>query len=148
MNDINSIVLVGRLVRDVDVSYTQGGTAVGKLGIASNRSYKSKDGQFVDEVSYFDVTLFGKAAEGLKQYLTKGKQIAVSGYLKQDRWKDDGGNSRSKVSVVADSVQLLGGKPEASSDGGSGYQPKIAPARQQYGGAPAGGDGFQEDIPF
>ena len=128
MTDINHVLVIGRLTKDFGADprtffYTTGGTACAKVSIAVNRSYKQADGQWVDEVSFFDVTIWGKTAEGLKPYLTKGKQIAVDGYLKQERWQKNGQNF-SKVNIVANSVQLLGGGTSA---------PESAPAPQSYG---------------
>ena len=109
-HDLNHVALIGRLTRDVgsDFAYLQSGAACANVSIAVNRSRKQGD-SWVDEVSYFDVTIWGKQAEALRPYLTKGKQIAVDGYLRQDRWEKDGCKFQ-KVRVVADSVQLLGGK--------------------------------------
>ena len=128
MTDINHVLVIGRLTKDFGADprtffYTTGGTACAKVSIAVNRSVKQSDGQWTDEVSFFDVTIWGKTAENLKPYLVKGKQIAVDGYLKQERWQKDGQNF-SKVNVVANSVQLLGGGTSA---------PESAPAPQNYG---------------
>lgn len=127
--DINHVVEIGHLTRDAEVTYTPGGMAVGKLSIAVNRRVK-KGQEWVDEANYFDVSLFGKQAEGLKPYLTKGKQIAVDGFLKQDRWEDQQtGQKRSAVKIVANDVQLLGGRDGGSqnnggyNDGSAGYDP-------------------------
>lgn len=112
--DINHVVLVGRLTRDVggvDFAYTAGGVACANASIAVNRSRKQGE-QWVDEVSYFDVTIWGKTAENLRPYLTKGKLIGVDGFLKQDRWEKDG-QRFSKIRVVAENVQLLGGKGDS-----------------------------------
>ena len=106
MQDINSVVLVGRLVRDIDLTYLQSGKAIGKISIAVNRS-KKQNNEWINETSYFEVSLFGKIAENLKPYLVKGQQIAVVGSLKQDRWEKDGSN-HSKVTILADNIQLLG----------------------------------------
>lgn len=161
MPDINSVVLVGRLTRDLgekDMGYLPNGTARANVSIAVNRSRKQSDGTWSDDVSYFDITLWGKTAENLKPYLSKGKQIAVEGHLRQERWQDkQTGNNRSRVSVVADNIQLLGGKSDSRQDGGQSaiyedaqrhpqYQPtqSQSPVQQQ-----AGFDGgFEEDIPF
>lgn len=109
--DINHVVLVGRLTRDVggvDFTYTAGGVACANASIAVNRSRKQGE-QWVDEVSFFDVTIWGKTAENLRPYLTKGKLIGVDGFLKQDRWEKDG-QRFSKIRIVAENVQLLGGR--------------------------------------
>ena len=113
MTDINHVVIVGRLTRDLGTdersfAYLPSGQARANVSIAVNRSRKQGD-QWVDEANFFDVTIWGKTAENLKPYLTKGKQIAVDGYLKQDRWEKDG-QKFSRVSIVANNVQLLGGR--------------------------------------
>lgn len=146
MTDLNHVVLIGRLTRDLGADersfgYVANGQARANVSIAVNRSRKNGD-QWVDEVNYFDVTIWGKTAENLKPYLLKGKQICVEGYLKQDRWEKDG-QKQSRVSIVANNVQLLGGK----SDGGqSSGAPSFKPAENNgYSGEE--GD-FPEDIPF
>lgn len=120
MADINRITLIGRLTRDAEVSYTPGGMAIAKMSIAVNRSVKGADGKWMDEANYFDVQLFGKQAEALKPYLTKGKQIGVDGYLKQDRWEKDG-QKHSAVKINANDIQLLGGKDKVQSQDDYGY---------------------------
>lgn len=118
-SDVNSCVLVGRLTRDCgtdpngkDFSYTQGGMCIAKVSIAVNRSQKQNDGSWADVASFFNVTIFGKTAENLKPYLTKGKQICVVGRLQQDRWTDQQGQNHSAVSIIADNVQLVGGQSQ------------------------------------
>ena len=94
--DINRVIEIGRLTRDAEVSYTPGGMAIAKFSIAVNRRVKSGDG-WIDEANYFDVQLFGKQAESLKPFLTKGKQVGIDGYLKQERWESEG-QKRSHLS--------------------------------------------------
>ncbi len=113
MADVNKVVVIGRLTRDLELKFTSGGMAIGNVSIAVNRRTKNGE-QWVEEASFFDVSLFGKTAEGLKPYLTKGKQIAVEGELRQDRWQQDGQN-RSKVYISASNVQLLGGNDAKAS---------------------------------
>ena len=110
MTDINNVTLVGRLTKDADIRYTTGGTAVLNFSVAVNESRKQGE-KWIEEASFFDVPLFGKMAETLKQYLTKGKQVAINGRLQQQRWEQDG-QPRSKVVVIANAVQLLGGKTD------------------------------------
>lgn len=162
MTDINHVVLVGNVVRDCGAeqnsfAYLANGTAVARISIACSRSRKTADGQRADEASFFDITIWGKTAENLKSYLTKGKKIAVQGFLKQDRWKDQQGNNRSRVSVVAENVQLLGGQQSVQSQGFSPdtVYPTAQAARQAEAGygqpaASSSGNetGFPEDIPF
>ena len=151
MTDINSINVIGRITRDLDeqsFAYLSTGKAKANISIAVNRSVK-KDEEWVDEVSYFDVTIWGKTAENLKPYLQKGKQIAVSGYLKQDRWKDKEGNNRSKVYIVAETVELCGGRESSN-----GSAPNFVPAAQTESNQNSenvmyGDNGeFPEDISF
>ena len=131
-NDLNSVFIVGRLTRDMELKYTSGGMAIGKFSLAVNRKKKSGD-QWVDEASFFDVTCFGKTAENLSQYMTKGKQVGVGGSLHQDRWEKDGQNM-SRVVINADNIQLLGGGTAS------------APSRQE---SPQNQPGnFPEGIPF
>lgn len=126
-HDVNHVVIIGRLTRDVgnDFAYLASGAACANVSMAVNRSRKQGDG-WVEDVSYFDVTIWGKTAEALRPYLTKGKQIAVDGYLKQDRWEKDG-NKFAKVRVVADNVQLLGGK-DGGKQGAQAHAPNSVPA--------------------
>lgn len=139
MTDLNHVIEIGRLTRDIserDFGYTTGGTARLNLSLAVNRSEK-RNSAWQDKVSYLDVTVWGKTAENIKPYLHKGKQIAVDGYLDQQRWEKDG-QKFSKVVIIADSVQLLGGNESA---------PEVQQPAGDYQSA-GSGDDFQEDIPF
>ncbi|MDR0598856.1 MAG: single-stranded DNA-binding protein [Treponema sp.] len=157
MADLNHAVLVGRLTRDAELKYTANGQAVCKFSIAVNRRRKSGD-QWVDEPNFFDIVLWGRQGESLNQYLVKGKLVGVDGELRQDRWEQDGQN-RSRVEIVANNLQLLGGSPGGG--GGAAYGGGApSGARQDAGAAPYGGggsppagayggdDGFTDDIPF
>ena len=115
--DINYVFEIGNLTRDEELKYTPGGMAVGSFSIAVNRRVK-KGQDWVDEVNYFDVSIFGKQAESLKKFLTKGKRVGIVGYLKQDRWTDQNGQSRSAIKIVANDIQLLGGKEGSQNNGG------------------------------
>lgn len=124
MTDVNEVILIGRLTKDCGAdersfSYVGNGTAKAVVSLAVNRSVKKGD-NWEDEVSYFDVTIWGKTAENLKANLVKGKQICVCGYLKQDRWEKDG-KKQSRTNIIAESVQLLGGnnKGENNQQGGN-----------------------------
>ncbi len=114
MRDINVVVLAGRLVRDAELRYTKSGAAVSGFSLAVNRSVKRGD-KWEDEASFIDATMFGKRAESLQQYLTKGTQLIVSGELEQQRWEQNGQN-RSKVQVIVSDVQLVGGKRDKADD--------------------------------
>ena len=143
MTELNHVIEIGRLTRDIserDFGYTTGGTARLNLSIAVNRSVK-KNGAWTDSVSFFDVTVWGKTAENIKSYLHKGKQIAVDGYLDQQRWEKDG-VKYSKVVIIADNVQLLGGNENGQQSAPQAQQPA---GEYQSAGS---GDDFPEDIPF
>lgn len=148
MADLSIAVLVGRLTRDAELKYTNSGQPVCHFAVATS-SRKKKGDQWVDEASFWDVDLWGKQAESLNQYLTKGKLVAVEGTMRQDRWEQDG-QSRMKVLVSANTVQLLGGGQQAngsSSAPQSGYQPSAPAGRTPAQPAPAADD-FSDDIPF
>jgi single-strand DNA-binding protein len=152
MADLNHVVLIGRLTRDAELKSIASGQSVCKFSIAVNRRRKNGD-QWEDEPNFFDVVVWGRQGESLHQYLLKGKMVGVDGELKQDRWQQDGQN-RSKVEIVANNLQLLGGNP--GSGGGnfnnSGNNQGPAPQGQgwqsQGGPAPAAEDTFADDIPF
>ena len=159
MTDLNHVVLIGRLTQDLGTDersfgYIGNGQARANVSIAVNRAKKNGD-QWIDEVNYFNITIWGKTAENLKPYLTKGKQICVEGHLKQDRGEKDG-QKQSRITIVADSVQLLGGKGESSQSNMAGGAPKFqainnAPEQNAgYQSEPYGytGNDFSEDIPF
>ncbi|MDR2901028.1 MAG: single-stranded DNA-binding protein [Treponema sp.] len=167
MADFNHVILIGRLTRDAEFKYITNGQAICKFSVAVNRRKKQGD-QWVDEANFFDVTLWGRQAESLNQYLQKGKQIAVEGELRQDRWEQDG-QSRSKVEIVANNIQLLGGNAGSGassgasnfggSNAGSSYQGSSGSDQSMnrgssqnsgFGGGSSGpaDDGFSDDIPF
>lgn len=103
--EINTVVLGGNLTRDVELKEIPGGSKVGLLGLAVNRTYV-RNGEKVQEVSYFDIEVWGPQAENCAKYLEKGRPVVVTGRLKQDRWEAEG-QGRSKIKVVASNVQFL-----------------------------------------
>ncbi len=133
--DINNVVLIGRLVRDAELKYTNIGTPVTKFAIAVNERRKNGD-SWENRASFIDVTLWGKLGESLHDYMTKGKQIAVQGRLNQQRWEKDG-YKHSRTGVVAENIQLLGSK-----SGGT------APPEQNQESSGNAGENFDDDIPF
>jgi single-strand DNA-binding protein len=149
-SDLNVVAVTGRLTRDSELRYSNGGTAIAKFSIAVNRRAKGADGQWTDEASFFDCSYFGKGAEGVNQYLNKGTQVAINGSLVQSRWEQDGQN-RSKVEVMVSSLTLLG----SSQDGQNQRQaaPRGNPAPRPAASTPtpsyAGPEQFDDDqIPF
>lgn len=137
MANLNKVMLIGNCTRDPEVKYTPKGTAVGELGLAINNTYKTASGEKREETTFVDVELWGKQAELAGQYLKKGRPVYIEGRLKLDTWDDkQTGQKRSKMRVVCENMQFLGGKPE----GGQAPVSKPQP--------PPGQPDFDEDAPF
>ncbi len=163
-DDINKVLPVGRLTRDAELMYTNSGFALCKFSLAVNRRRKQGE-QWVDEANFFDINLWGRRGESVNSYLTKGTQVAVEGQLRQERWEQDG-QKRSKITIEAVNIQLLGGRSEGSSynqgapaggyGGGQSYQKQ--PSRQNGPGSQSFEsytppsqpmqDDYEDDIPF
>ncbi|MGB0760614.1 MAG: single-stranded DNA-binding protein [Rubripirellula sp.] len=158
MASYNRVILVGNLTRDIELKYTPGGTAVTDIGMAVNDRRKSATGEWVDETTFVDVTLWGRTAEVASEYLSKGSPILVEGRLKLDTWETEG-QKRSKLRVVCDRMQMLGGgSPGGGSGGGSRPQRQVSdPPASTESNSPGqrdaqptgGGPGYEDpDIPF
>jgi len=117
MASFNRVVLMGNLTRDPEIKYMPSGTAVATFGLAVNRRYTSKDGERKEEVDFFDIETWSKTAELCSEYLNKGRSVLVEGRLKQDRWEDENGNKHSRLKIIAQTVQFLGGKGEVPGAG-------------------------------
>ena len=145
MTDLNKVFVVGRAVRDIgekDFSYISSDSAVLKTSLAVNRGVKKGD-KWEDEASFFDVTIWGKLAESLKNYIKKGTKMLICGHLQQDRWEKDG-QKYSKISIVAEEVTLCGGTEKQETSTPSGFKKKDDPAFI----AQKAEMSYQEDIPF
>lgn len=142
--DINSVILVGRLTRDPELSYTQNQTAICRFSIANNRIGANQQ----EEVNFFDIVTWDKIATSCSQYLKKGRQVVVEGRLQQNRFQDkQTGANRSKVEVVAQSVQFTGGRQDNQQSGSSPQGQGNPPPTQAPGGLDDGG--FNDDeVPF
>jgi len=147
MADLCIAVIIGRLTRDAELKYTSNGQPVSHFTVATS-SRKKKGDQWVDESNFWDVDLWGKQAENISQYLTKGKLVAVEGAMRQDRWEQDG-QQRMKVLISANSVNFVGGN---TSNGGTRavQQPQQNNQYQQpaHDETMPPGDDFTDDIPF
>ena len=119
MASFNRVVLVGNLTKDIELRHTKNNTAVTDISIAVNERVKRNE-QWVDEAHFFDITLWGRLAEIAAEYLSKGSSVLIEGRLKHDRWEQDG-QKRSKVGIVGEKMQMLGGKGGGggTSSGGS-----------------------------
>ncbi len=116
MASFNRVVLMGNLTRDPELRYIGSGTAVSDIGLAVNDRVKRND-QWVDETTFVDITLWGRTAEVANEYLTKGSNVLIEGRLKLDTWEKDG-QKRSKLKVVAERMQMVGGKGGGGQGGG------------------------------
>jgi single-strand DNA-binding protein len=123
MASFNKVILVGNLTRDPEVRYTPKGSAVCDLGLAVNRQYSLENGEKREEVTFVDVVLWARLAEIAGEYLKKGRPVLIEGRLQLDSWDDkQSGQKRSKLRVVGETMQLLGGRPGGGGDdeGGGG----------------------------
>src|SRR4029078_5365360 len=118
MGSVNKVILVGNLGRDAELRYTPGGAAGATLNLATTETWKDKEGQKKEDTQWHRVILWGKTAETLQDYLTKGKQIYVEGKLQMRKWKDKDGNEKYTTEVKGDRVVLLSGGGGGRGDGG------------------------------
>jgi single-strand DNA-binding protein len=156
MASFNKVILVGNLTRDPELRYTPKGTAVTKIGLAVNRVWTSETGEKKEEVTFVDVDMFGRTAENVAQYMRKGSPLLVEGRLRLDQWDDkQTGQKRSKLGVVAETVQFLGGPRSGEAGSGASAVSRPVPASAtavapavaepaEAEGASEGGD----DVPF
>lgn len=164
MANYNKVLLMGRLTRDIELKYTPSNQAVANLGLAVNNRYKTKDGEDKEETTFVDCEAWGRTAEVLKQYLSKGRPVFIEGRLKLDQWQDKEGGNRSKLKVVVENFQFIdskGGGDGANNSGPpAGRSAGAPPTSKQpaYTGGPSspgsgsGGGGHEplgeDDIPF
>lgn len=120
MASFNKVILVGNVTRDIEVRFTGGGTAVCEVGLAVNRNWRDKStNEMKEEVTFVDITLWGRTAEVAGEYLKKGRPCLIEGRLQLDQWEDrETGAKRQKLKVVGEALQLLGSRQDG--DGGSG----------------------------
>ena len=134
----NKVFLLGNLTRDPEVRYTPKGSAVADLGIAVNRQYTLDSGEKREEVTFVDVTFWGRTAEVAGEYLKKGRSVFIEGRLQLDTWDDkQSGQKRSKLKVIGEMMQMLGGRP-GGGGGGASDEPEEPPrGRSNSGGRSA-----------
>lgn len=160
MANLNKVMLIGNLTRDPELRYTPKGTAVADLGLAVNRRVSDGNGNWSDETTFVDITVWGNTAENSQKYLSKGRGVFVEGRLQLDTWEDkQTGQKRSKLKVVGENVQFLpegragsgGGRSQGGSQSGSQSEgPSESNPNPQGGSAAEEGDFDDEgdDIPF
>ena len=165
MASVNKVIILGNLGRDPEVRYTPNGAAVCNLRIATTRNWKSRDsGERQEETEWHSVVLYDRQAEIAGEYLKKGRPVYIEGRLKTRKWQDKEGQDRYTTEIVADSMQLLGGRDGGDSGGGGGGDegysreapaPRAAPAPRREAPAPrpapkssTGFDDMDDDLPF
>lgn len=151
MASFNKVILLGNLTRDPETRVTANGNTICKLGMAVSRVYSTRDGERKEETTFVDIDAFGKQAEVITKYMRKGRPLMVEGRLKLDQWETNDGQKRSKLGVVLENFQFVGGRDDNgggdSSDGNSdGYENSSPPKNS----APSGksDDSLDEDVPF
>jgi single-strand DNA-binding protein len=159
---VNKVILVGRLGRDPETRYTSGGQAVANFSVATDESYKDKNGERQKRTEWHKIVVWGKQAEIAQQYLKKGSLIFIEGRIQSREWQDKEGQKRTSFEIVASNFRMLGGRADgaaagaggASRGGGDDFESHAAPSEDTYGGgggsghAPASPEISDEDIPF
>lgn len=150
MATYNRVILLGNLTRDPEVKYLPSGSAVCDLGLALNRQWTDKNsGQRREDVTFVDVTCFGRTAEIAGEYLSKGRQVHIEGRLQMDQWEDrNSGQKRSKLKVVCDQLTMVGGRGEGGPGGGGGGGGRGGYNQGGGGGRPQGGRPQQQGDNF
>jgi single-strand DNA-binding protein len=147
MGSVNKVILVGNLGRDAELRYTPGGAAVATLNMATTENWTDKSGQKQEKTEWHRVVFWGKVAESLTEYLTKGKQIYIEGRLETRQWNDKDGNKRYTTEIKGDKIVLLGGGGGGGRGGGGGMS-RGGGEESMGGGQPSHGGGEMPDTPL
>jgi len=152
MANFNRVILIGNICRDIELKYTPGGTAVTEISMAVNDRRKSQSGEWIEETTFVDVTLWGRTAEIADQYMGKGSPVMIEGRLKLDTWETDG-QKRSKLRVVAQRMEMLnrggGGDSGGGKSGGGEASATTSQYKESEAATSGGGEGDSEaEIPF
>ena len=160
---VNKVILVGRLGRDPETRYTSGGQAVANFSVATDESYKDRNGERQKRTEWHKIVVWGKQAEIAQQYLKKGSLVFIEGRIQSREWQDKEGQKRTSFEIVANNFRMLGGRAEGAAAAGAGgmgggtsrgggdeMESHAAPAEDFGGGQPSGGgpEISDEDIPF
>lgn len=153
MASYNKVLLMGNLTRDIELRQLPSGSSIATIGLAVNEKYKDKNDQWVERVNFIDCEMFGRRAEVMAQYLSKGSPVFIEGRLRLDTWQDkNDGSNRSKLKVVVENFEFIGGG-QGGGGGGGGARTAAGPRRQpaqQQGGYDdyAESQVSPDDIPF
>ena len=143
---VNKVIIVGTLGADPDTSYAPSGSAITKLSIATNESWKDKEtGEQKEKTEWHRISMFGRLAEISAEYLRKGSQVYIEGKLATNKWQDKEGNDRWTTEIIANQMQMLGGRPTGNA---TSSKSKSNENKQSHPEPPAGTDDFDDDIPF
>jgi single-strand DNA-binding protein len=152
MGSVNKVILVGNLGRDAELRYTPGGAAVATLNMATTETWNDKSGQRQEKTEWHRVVFWGKVAESLTEYLTKGKQVYVEGRLETRQWNDKDGNKRYTTEIKGDKIVLLGGGGGGQRGGGGvsrgGGEESMGGAQPSHGADVPDTPLTDDDIPF
>lgn len=160
MANLNRVLLIGNLTRDPELRVTPKGTAICQFGLAVSRSFKDESGQTREEATFIDIEAWGRQGETISKYCTKGRPLFVEGRLRFDQWEDKtSGQKRSKLKVVLENFQFLGGRGEGGpggAPGGSGGDENYDQTPERHSPPPRGAtrsappppDNIDEDVPF
>ena len=153
MASFNKVMLMGNLTRDVELRQTPGNQTVAKIGLAVNRNYQTREGERREETTFVDCEAWGRTAEVMGQYLSKGRPVFIEGRLKFDQWQDQQGQNRSKLMVVVENFQFIGGREGGGAPGGASVGSSASAGgggKPQFDGGSAGGHQSvqDDDIPF
>jgi single-strand DNA-binding protein len=154
MPNLNKVFLMGNLTRDVELKSTASNQSVAQIGLAVNRRWRTPEGEDREEVTFVDCEAWGRTAETLAKYLSKGRPVFIEGRLKLDQWEDKEGGKRSKLKIVVEGFQFIDSKPGGGAGGGGDdYNQSRPTSRPSPGGRSSGGGGGhtpvdESDIPF
>ena len=150
MASYNKVILMGNLTRDPETRVTPNGLTICKFGIAVNRVFNTQDGERREEVTYIDCDAFGRQADTISRYMSRGRPIHIEGRLKLDQWDDrNTGEKRSKLGVVVESFQFVGSRDDAASGGYDAPAASEAPSkRAATPPPPPQSNDFDDDVPF
>ena len=154
MASYNKVLLMGNLTRDIELRQLPSGASIATIGLAVNERYKDKNDQWVERANFIDCEMFGRRAEVMAQYLSKGSPVFIEGRLRLDTWQDkNDGSNRSKLKVVVENFVFVGGGQGGGGGGGGGGGRSSGPSRQPAGQQAGGYDDYAEqvspdDIPF
>jgi len=154
MANLNKVMLIGNLTRDPELRVTPKGTAICQFSLAVNRKFRDESGADREEVTYVDIEAWGKSGENIAKYCTKGRPLFVEGRLRLDQWEDKNTKEkRSRMKVVCDNFQFLGGRADGAGapgggEGGESRYAAPAPRSAPKPAAPAAQENLDEDVPF